>query len=51
VQWRLSSRIKVWQLSLAKRRAYIDEEVFIKLYTRIETLAKKIQALINSLKD
>ena len=38
-------------LFLAKRRAYIDEEVFINLYTRVEILVKKIQALINSLKE
>ena len=38
-------------LYLAKRRKYVDDEKFINLYDRIETLVKTIQALINSLND
>jgi four helix bundle protein len=38
-------------LYLAKRRNYISESVFSKLYDHIEELVKMIQALINSLKD
>ena len=38
-------------LYLAKRRKYVDDEKFINLYDRIETLVKMIQALINSLND
>ncbi len=38
-------------LFLAKRRDYIAEEIFRKLYSQIENLVKMIQALINSIKD
>ena len=38
-------------LFLAKRRNYLGEELFAKLYIQIETLVKMIQALINSLND
>ena len=38
-------------LYLAKRRKYLDEEKFNSLYSKIETLVKMIQALINSLND
>lgn len=38
-------------LYLAKRRSYINDELFTKLYVQIETLVKMIQALINSLND
>jgi four helix bundle protein len=37
-------------LFLARRRNYIDEENFQKLYNQIETLVRMIQALINTLK-
>jgi four helix bundle protein len=36
-------------LYLAKRRAYLPEEKFTKLYNQIEVLVRMIQALINSL--
>lgn len=38
-------------LYLAKRRNYIDQDSFVKLYDQIEILVKMIQKLINSLKD
>jgi four helix bundle protein len=38
-------------LYLAKRRDYLNEELFQTLYNKIETLVKMIQALINSLTD
>lgn len=38
-------------LYLAKRRQYLSDEQFSKLYNRVETLVKMIQALINSLTD
>jgi four helix bundle protein len=38
-------------LYLAKRRSYVKEEIFTKLYNQIEILVKMIQALINSLND
>lgn len=38
-------------LYLARRRNYVDEEKFSKLYSLIESLVKMIQALINTLKD
>ena len=38
-------------LYLAKRRNYISDEKFGDLYSKIETLAKMIQALINTLND
>lgn len=38
-------------LYLAKRRNYILNEKFDELYSKIETLVKMIQALINSLND
>ena len=38
-------------LYLAKRRNYLSEEKFNELYTKVETLVKMIQALINTLKD
>lgn len=38
-------------LYLARRRDYIGEEDFVKLYAQVETLVKMIQALINSLND
>ena len=38
-------------LYLAKRRAYISDEKFSELYSKIETLVKMIQALINTLND
>lgn len=38
-------------LFLAKRRNYLQEELFAKLYNQIEVLVKMIQALINSLND
>ena len=38
-------------LFLAKRRAYVNEAQFSKLFNQIETLVKMIQALINSLND
>lgn len=38
-------------LYLAKRRNYLPDEKFTILYSQIEMLVKKIQALINSLKD
>ena len=38
-------------LFLAKRRNYLGEELFTKLYNQIEILVKMIQALINSLND
>ena len=38
-------------LFLAKRRKYLEEELFSKLYTQIETMVKMIQALINSIND
>ncbi len=38
-------------LYLAKRRAYITDDLFAKLYEQVETLVKMIQALINSLND
>ncbi len=38
-------------LYLARRRSYIDDNVFKHLYDRIEILVKMIQALINSLND
>ena len=41
----------VGSLYLAKRRGYINDELFAKLYMQIETLVKMIQALINSLND
>ncbi len=37
-------------LYLARRRNYMGEDRFNNLYDKIETLVKKIQALINSLK-
>lgn len=36
---------------LARRRTYITDEIFSKLYNQIEILVKMIQALINSLND
>ena len=38
-------------LYLAKRRNYLNEDVFAKLYNQSENLVKMIQALINSLND
>ena len=38
-------------LFLAKRRNYIADENFQKLYVQVENLVKMIQALINSIKD
>jgi four helix bundle protein len=38
-------------LYLAKRRDYLNEEQFQILYSKVETLVKMIQALINSLND
>ena len=38
-------------LYLAKRRNYLSEEKFNELYSKVETLVKMIQALINTLKD
>ena len=38
-------------LYLAKRRTYISDEKFNELYSKIETLVKMIQALINSLNE
>ena len=38
-------------LYLAKRRSYIADEKFNDLYSKIETLVKMIQALINTLND
>src|SRR6187200_2561025 len=38
-------------LYLAKRRNYLSEEKFIELYSKIETLVKMIQALINTLNE
>jgi len=38
-------------LDLAKRRNYIHQDIFSKLYNQIEILVKMIQKLINSLKD
>ena len=38
-------------LYLAKRRTYICDEKFDELYSKIETLVKMIQALINTLND
>ena len=38
-------------LYLAKRRNYLSEEKFNELYSKIETLVKMTQALINTLKD
>ena len=38
-------------LYLAKRRNYISEEKFGEIYSKIETLVKMIQALINTLND
>ena len=38
-------------LYLAKRRVYISDEKFNELYSKIETLVKMIQALINSLNE
>ena len=38
-------------LYLAKRRGYVKDEQFSKLYSQIESLVKMIQALINSLND
>jgi four helix bundle protein len=38
-------------LYLAKRRSYISDEKFSELYSKIETLVKMIQALINTLND
>ena len=38
-------------LYLAKRRNYISDEKFSELYSKIETLVKMIQALINTLND
>ena len=38
-------------LYLAKRRNYISDEKFGELYSKIETLVKMIQALINTLND
>ncbi|MBY0478857.1 MAG: four helix bundle protein [Chitinophagaceae bacterium] len=38
-------------LFLAKRRNYVEKELFTKLYNQIETLVKMIQALINSIND
>ncbi|MBS1580014.1 MAG: four helix bundle protein [Bacteroidetes bacterium] len=38
-------------LFLAKRRNYVTEDDFNKLYLQIETLVKMIQTLINSLND
>lgn len=38
-------------LFLAKRRKYIADEKFNDLYSRIETLVRMIQSLINSLND
>ena len=38
-------------LYLAKRRNYIPDDKFNELYSKIETLVKMIQALINTLND
>ena len=38
-------------LYLAKRRNYLSEDKFNELYSKVETLVKMIQALINTLKD
>ncbi|HEV8273282.1 MAG TPA: four helix bundle protein [Chitinophagaceae bacterium] len=38
-------------LYLAKRRNYLCEEKFNELYSKVETLVKMIQALINTLKE
>ena len=38
-------------LYLAKRRKYLEDDLFQRLYQKIETLVKMIQALINSLND
>lgn len=38
-------------LYLAKRRGYLNEEHFQIFYSKVETLVKMIQALINSLND
>ena len=38
-------------LYLAKRRTYVSDERFNELYSKIETLVKMIQALINSLNE
>src|SRR5215470_12641116 len=41
----------VGSLFLAQRRRYINNDKFAELYSKIETLVKMIQSLINSLKD
>jgi four helix bundle protein len=38
-------------LFLAQRRRYINNDKFAELYSKIETLVKMIQSLINSLND
>ncbi len=38
-------------LYLAKRRNYLEDDLFQRLYQKIETLVKMIQALIDSLND
>ena len=38
-------------LYLARRRNYLDDEKFTRLYKQVESLVKMIQALINSLKE
>jgi len=38
-------------LFLAQRRRYINNDKFAELYSKIETLVKMIQSLINSLTD
>lgn len=38
-------------LYLAKRRTYISDDKFNELYSKIETLVRMIQALINSLNE
>lgn len=38
-------------LFLGRRRGYITNDKFAELYAKIETLAKMIQSLINSLND
>ena len=38
-------------LYLAKRRNYLGEEKFNELYSKVKTLVKMVQALINTLKE
>lgn len=38
-------------LFLAKRRGYLTDDSFLKMYNQVESLVRRVQAFINSLND